>query len=101
LLQQARRHVEAQRLRSLEVVGQLELDERLHRQFARLLALQDAIGISSRAGNCRPGHFRKPASGQVVTAPLMSVITLRRIHESPAETSYNRLITNLPPTMKR
>ena len=44
------RHVEAERLGRLEVDHQLELDRGLDRKLARLLALEDAIGI----GRCAP-----------------------------------------------
>ena len=41
--------VEAERLRGLEVDHQLELGRRLHRQVARLLALEDAVDIAEAA----------------------------------------------------
>src|SRR5262245_37058289 len=41
------RHVQAERLGSLEVDDQLELNRGLDRKLVWLLALQDAIGISS------------------------------------------------------
>ena len=43
------RHVEAERLRSLEVDNQLVFRWRLHRQVGGLVALQDAIDIAGRA----------------------------------------------------
>jgi hypothetical protein len=42
---QRRRHLEAERLRGLEVDRQLVLHRRLHPQVGRLLALEDAAGI--------------------------------------------------------
>src|SRR5260221_10003112 len=42
-------HVEAERLGGLEVDHQLELDRSLNGKLARLLSLEDAIGIDSRA----------------------------------------------------
>jgi hypothetical protein len=44
-----RRHFEAKRLGGLEVDHQLVLRRRLHRQVGGLLALEDAIDVSSRA----------------------------------------------------
>ena len=44
-----KRHVEAERLGGLEVDRQLELDRGLDRKLARLLTLEDAIGIARRA----------------------------------------------------
>ena len=44
-----RRHVEAERLGGLEVDDQLELGRVLHRQVARLLALEDAVDIAGGA----------------------------------------------------
>ena len=46
--EQRRRHVEAERLRGLEVDHQLELCRCLHRQIGRLLALEDAVDIAGR-----------------------------------------------------
>ena len=43
--EQRGRHLEAERLRSLEVDHQLVLHRRLHRQIGRFLALEDAIDI--------------------------------------------------------
>src|SRR5262249_53582217 len=43
--EQHRRHFDAERLRGLEVDDQFELDWRLDRKLARLLALEDAIDI--------------------------------------------------------
>src|SRR2546425_2341010 len=55
-------HVEAERLGSLEVDHQLELDRELDWQFARLGAFQNPYPRKSlRADNCRPGHFHKTA----------------------------------------
>ena len=42
------RHVEAERLRGLEIDHQLVFGRRLHRKVDRLLALQDAINIGMR-----------------------------------------------------
>ena len=39
------RNIEAKGLGRLHVYDQLELDRRLHRKLARLLALQDAIDV--------------------------------------------------------
>ena len=47
--EQRRRHVEAQRLGSLEVDHKLVFGRRLHRQVGRLLALEDAIDITGCA----------------------------------------------------
>ena len=44
-----RRHVEAERLRGLEVDDGVELGRRLHRQVGRLLALEDAIDVRCRS----------------------------------------------------
>jgi len=44
-----RRHVEAERLRSLEVDDQFVLGRRLHGEVAGLLALKNAIDITCRA----------------------------------------------------
>ena len=41
--------VEAERLGGLEVDDQLVLCRRLHRQVSRLLALEDAVDVASRA----------------------------------------------------
>jgi len=48
-LLELQRHVEAERLGGLEVDHQLELDRGLDGKLARLLALEDAIGIDRRA----------------------------------------------------
>src|ERR1700736_4770172 len=48
-LLEEQRHVEAERLRGLEIDRQLELDRGLDGKLARLLALEDAIGIGRRA----------------------------------------------------
>jgi hypothetical protein len=45
--EQRRRHVEAERFRSLEVDHQLVLGRGLHRQVARLFALEDTTGIDA------------------------------------------------------
>src|SRR5262245_51872361 len=45
------RHVEAECFRSLKIDHQLELDRSLDWKFARLHALEDAIGIDRRAPN--------------------------------------------------
>src|SRR5262249_33659311 len=47
--QQRRRNFEAERLRGLEIDYQLVPSRCLHRQVARLLALQDAIDIAGGA----------------------------------------------------
>ena len=47
--EQRRRHGEAERLGGLEIDDQLVLGRRLHRQVGRLLALENAIDIASRA----------------------------------------------------
>ena len=47
--EQRGRHVEAHRLRGLEVDGQFELSRRLYRKIGRLLALEDAIDVAGRA----------------------------------------------------
>ena len=44
-----RRHVDAERLGGLEVDHQFVLGRRLHRQVGRLLALENAVDIASRA----------------------------------------------------
>jgi hypothetical protein len=49
-LLEEQRHVEAERLRGLEIDRQLELDRGLDRKLARLRALEDAIGV----GRCLP-----------------------------------------------
>ena len=46
--EQRRRHVEAERLRCLEVDDQLVLGRRLDRQVGWLLAFEDAIDVASR-----------------------------------------------------
>src|SRR5262249_16037340 len=43
------RHVEAERLRGLEIDDELVLGRRLHRQVSRFLPAQDAIDVASRA----------------------------------------------------
>src|SRR5215216_617764 len=43
------RHIEAERFRGLEIDDQFVLGRRLHRQVGRLLALEDAVDVSSRA----------------------------------------------------
>jgi hypothetical protein len=43
-----RRHVQAERLRCLEIDHQFVLGRRLHRKIGRLLALEDAIDIAGR-----------------------------------------------------
>ena len=48
-LLEVQRHVEAERLGSLEIDHKLEFDRGLDRKFARLGALEDAIGIGCRA----------------------------------------------------
>ena len=47
--EQNRRHFEAERLCRLEVDDQLVLAWRLHRKVSRLLALENAIDVGSRA----------------------------------------------------
>ena len=47
--EQRRRHVEAERLGSLEVDDHLVLGWRLHRQIGRFLALEDAVDIGGGA----------------------------------------------------
>jgi len=43
------RHREAERLRGLEIDYQVVFGRRLHRQVARLLALEDAVNVTCRA----------------------------------------------------
>src|SRR5262249_42098839 len=45
--EQRRRHIEAQRLRSLEVNDEIELRGPLHRQLAGLFAFEDAARIDA------------------------------------------------------
>src|SRR5262245_15624585 len=47
--EQRGRQVEPERLARLEIDCQLEFDRKLHRKLARLLALEDAIGVARRA----------------------------------------------------
>jgi hypothetical protein len=47
--EQRRRHLKAERLRSLQVDHQLVLGRRLHREVSGFLALEDAVDISRRA----------------------------------------------------
>src|SRR5262249_4717259 len=53
----SRRHVEAQRLGSLEIEHHLVLGRRLHRQVASLLALEDAVDVAG--GKCLPDRCRR------------------------------------------
>src|SRR5262245_11166560 len=47
--EQRRRHLDAERLRGLEVDGQLVFGRRLHRKIGWLLALEDAVDVAGRA----------------------------------------------------
>src|SRR5688572_3893234 len=47
-LLEMQRHVQAERLGSLEIDDQLELDRGLHWKFARLCAFEDAVDIRRR-----------------------------------------------------
>src|SRR3954453_4344965 len=47
--EQRGRQLEPERLSRFEINYQLEFDRKLHRKLARLLALEDAIGVARRA----------------------------------------------------
>ena len=70
--EQRRRHVEAERLRGLEVDDELVLGRRLHRQVGRLLALEDAVDIAGRApvlvDQVRPVGDQAAGGGEVAGA---------------------------------
>jgi hypothetical protein len=57
LLEEEHWHVEAERLGGLEVDRQLELDRDLDRKLARLVALEDAMGIGCRAPKLSTGSL--------------------------------------------
>jgi hypothetical protein len=65
--EQPRRHREAERLRRLEVDGELILARRLHREIGWLLAPQDAIDIAGRLPILLD-HVR-PVGGQLRQRP--------------------------------
>jgi hypothetical protein len=48
--EQRRRHVEAERSRSLEIDDKLEICWLLHRKLARMLALEDAVDVKTLTG---------------------------------------------------